>query len=68
MIQQDEQGVPIQTVACCTAWKDIRHALAWHYFVDHPGLLCMPSISNGWRVNYCPSCGAETRDSVWREQ
>lgn len=68
MISQDQEGVPIETIPCCSAWKDIRKHIAWYAFVEHPDMLCMPSIANGWRVNYCPSCGAETRDSVWRTQ
>jgi hypothetical protein len=44
--------------------------LAWLQFADELGCYAMPSIPAGgtlWRVNRCPSCGAERRAAVWNK-
>jgi hypothetical protein len=56
---------PPETPPCCSVWKDIRHDFKWYSFFDYPGYLCMPSLSNGWRVNFCPSCGEQVRNQIW---
>jgi hypothetical protein len=54
------------TEDCCAAWVAIRPHLKWYSFVDDPGVYTMPSIpESGYRVNYCPSCGAVRRSSIW---
>jgi hypothetical protein len=66
MIELDQKGEPLETPACCMVWKDIRHEFKWSAFIKHPNILAMPSVGNGWRVNFCPSCGSDVRNSIWR--
>lgn len=63
-----ENGEPLPTPSCCSAWKDFRHNFKWYTIENHPTHMVMPSILGSagyWRVNYCPSCGKEVRGSVW---
>lgn len=62
---KESKDPPMLTPACCSAWKDLRSTFSWYSFEDFPEYLAMPHI-NGWRVNFCPSCGSETRMAVWR--
>ena len=66
-------GRPEETSDCCAAWADALSLFDWYSLEDHPDLLIMPyffrSRKRHWRVNYCPSCGANRRDVVvtsWR--
>jgi hypothetical protein len=58
------------TPDCCDVWPLLRPGLAWFEFADEPGCYAMASIPAGgtaWRVNHCPSCGAERRSAVWNK-
>lgn len=63
----DRNGILPETVACCSVWKALRNDLVWYHLQDDPSAGVMPSLVSGFRVNYCPSCGAETRFSVFRK-
>lgn len=53
---------------CCKIWPRLWWAFYW--LTDESGtLLVMPYLQapnegDKWRVNYCPSCGADVRDCV----
>lgn len=55
-----------KTQFCCEPYKKMVQTFQWFsYEKDGIRHFVMPSISvdgNFWRVNYCPSCGAETRE------
>lgn len=58
------------TPDCCDIWPKIRDSFAWFQFDDYRNVYAMPCIEDVeckpvWRVNYCPSCGAERRSVVW---
>jgi len=54
------------TPDCCEVWPLLRGGLQWLEFGDEPGCYAMASI-HAWRVNHCPSCGAERRSAVWNK-
>jgi hypothetical protein len=50
------------TPDCCSVWPRIVRRFGWFGIDDQPEIRLMPYIASGghnWRVNYCPSCGAE---------
>ena len=61
------------TKPCCDHWAAIRPHLGW--FVVHgdegqeTDQLVMPvigpAVAGAKRVNFCPSCGAPTRQATW---
>lgn len=58
------------TPDCCDVWPLLRPGLEWLEFADEPGCYAMACISAGgtlWRVNRCPSCGAERRMATWNK-
>jgi hypothetical protein len=58
----------LSTPDCCDVWPQIRGRFTWFDFEDEPTASAMPSLlSDGahWRVNYCPSCGAKRRGTIW---
>ena len=55
---------------CCEVWPEIAPTFEWYRFEDWPDLVCMPCIRVGntsWRVNHCPSCGAEIRMVIMKQ-
>lgn len=49
---------------CCEVWSKICGAFAWMKYSDCPRVMAMPHIKSAgssWRINHCPSCGAEVR-------
>jgi hypothetical protein len=57
-----------ETPDCCEAWPKMLAAFYWFRFDEEPDYVAMPCIqtSDLWRVNYCPSCGAEVRGCIVR--
>jgi hypothetical protein len=56
------------TPDCCEVWPQIRGRFGWFDFEDEPTVSAMPSLfgeGQHWRVNYCPSCGAPRRSTIW---
>jgi len=54
-------GYSIQeSVPCCSVWEAISDCFRWYHLDDTPEAKVMPCI-NGFRVNHCPSCGANVR-------
>jgi hypothetical protein len=56
------------TPDCCKVWPTIRGHFSWFDFEDEPEVSAMPSLlADGqyWRVNFCPSCGAKRRSTIW---
>jgi hypothetical protein len=58
--------MPIEeTPDCCARWPLIRHTFRWLVFDSDHRQACMPNIrgtdGNEYRVNFCPSCGADRR-------
>lgn len=56
---------------CCEVWRQIKPAFGWFGFVGiEPDVRIMPYITGDdgeqWRVNHCPSCGAERRNAAMR--
>ena len=51
---------------CCETFKKVSKSFSWFsYSGNGNSILCMPNIQVGeikYRVNHCPSCGAEIRD------
>lgn len=52
-----------ETPDCCDAWAGMLHGFRWFLTTGPSPLAVMPNV-NGWRVNHCPSCGAERRAVV----
>lgn len=55
------------TPPCCSVWNELRTDFGWMIPEGSPHIRIMPYIIMGgtkWRVNYCPSCGAERRGVV----
>lgn len=56
------------TPDCCDVWERIKGRFSWFDFDDEPGCSAMPSLlAHGtyWRINFCPSCGAPRRSTIW---
>ena len=56
------------TPDCCDAWPHIAGRFSWFDLDADPNISVMPSLFAAgihWRVNYCPSCGAPRRATVW---
>lgn len=66
MAESEVAALPIETASCCSAWKDFRAEFGWYALANFPNYGCMPVIGNGWRVNFCPSCGQNIRETIWR--
>lgn len=53
-----DQQLPLVTPPCCPAWKQIEDDFKWFVFDEFRDFACIPCTSSGFRINYCPSCGA----------
>jgi len=66
--QQERKEMAKEAKNCCDRWPKFWPAFRWMTFeIDGEVMAAMPHIQNQneperWRVNYCPSCGAEVRD------
>lgn len=50
---------------CCPVWPLLLHRFSW--FRDEDGNRMMPHYPEPggmWRVNHCPSCGADVRSFI----
>lgn len=60
------------TPDCCEVWPKLRDAFSWMAFAETPHVHVMPCIRVGhnsrWRVNHCPSCGANRRLVTWNTE
>jgi hypothetical protein len=57
---------PSETPDCCEVWPKILHVFNWMRYDAWPSLCSMPHFRVGkdaWRVNHCPSCGADRRNA-----
>lgn len=57
------------TKDCCPTWPCLVDAFGWMVAQGEEDRRIMPHIdhnSKKWRINYCPSCGAERRNVVNR--
>jgi len=60
------------TTKCCDTWPKILGAFDWWSVSDNDEFLVMPCIQtvddsgvqSSWRVNHCPSCGTNLRDTI----
>jgi hypothetical protein len=53
------------TPPCCDAWPAWADDAAWYAYEDDPTVLIMPHLAGTrYRVNYCPTCGAERRSAT----
>ena len=63
--------VPHITRPCCDVWLPLVPTFDWYRLNDVPDLLVMPCLldtqGQPCRVNWCPSCGADTRSAVVRD-
>ena len=63
-----ENKMAEETKDCCEIWPKLLPAFDWMSApIDGRVMVMMPHFqpypqSEKWRVNYCPSCGAERRD------
>ena len=56
-----------ETPHCCEVWPKIVGAFEWFAFENNPEYLVMSNIrttESAWRINFCPSCGAERRMAI----
>lgn len=56
---------PTPTPPCCEAWPSWAAVAGWAYDVEDGRVRLMPHLrGTRHRFNYCPSCGADRRDTV----
>lgn len=62
------------TPNCCDVWPKIARRLDWMRFQPGqgvPDLVTMPHLrvdGDAWRINFCPSCGADRHGVYMRPE
>ena len=59
------------TPHCCYVWPKIAGRFCWFELDGEPDVSVMPCLfanNEYWRVNYCPSCGAPRRSTIWNHE
>lgn len=57
------------TPDCCAVWPQLWHLFNWMSPQGHDDVVLMPyaqapNDATKWRINHCPSCGADVRNCV----